>query len=313
MNLIKPSFDIIEQEAGLVGIYKMIELAGRTCYKSEKYITPDSANKFAQRMIESGHHAMLEHGTVYLDIHINNPLYEEFKTKYSKNPYSRVVEGSFYPTSNDHLYITTNLRVLVENDWMEDIEYMTTDIENHAKRHTVRFICDRGVSHEFVRHRVMSFAQESTRYCNYNKEKFGNELTFILPPWVDQAQLGHHDANVICGQLVNIQNVGFAEGEFEEIMFLGSLAMSEISYNQLINKGWKAQEARAVLPTAIKTEIVMTGFEDQWQHFFDLRSLGLTGAPHPQAKELADPLMDEFIDRGWISDELRYDYEESYS
>ena len=183
MRLIKPSFEIIEQQAGLEGMYKQIELAGRTCYKSEDKITEDSAKGFVERMIKSGHGAMLEHGTVYLLI----PYEEAIDTigddwvheQYSYNPYSVVaVYGNNY-------YITTNFRVLVENNWMDDLKYICEPTKYHEKRVTVRFICDRGVSHEYVRHRVFSFAQESTRYCNYSKDKFGNELTFIIPNWLD--------------------------------------------------------------------------------------------------------------------------------
>lgn len=168
MRLIKPSFEIIEQQPGLIGLYKQIELAGRTCYKSEDKITPDSAAAFVDRMIKSGHGAMLEHGTIYLEI----PCYANDSTsnivyKYIKNKYSivctRYGEISNIFQFDSTAYITTNLRVLVENGWTDDLKYICEPTEYHEKRITVRFICDRGVSHEFVRHRVFSFAQESTR------------------------------------------------------------------------------------------------------------------------------------------------------
>lgn len=164
MRLIKPSYSIIEQPSGLEGVYKMIEIAGRTCYRSHDKITEDSAKAFVDRMIKSGHGAMLEHGTVYLDIPWN-ATEEAFSLqlklriyKYDNNKYSRIVD-----TEEHHSYITTNLRVLVENGWLDDLQYICEPTEYHIKRVSVRFICDRGVSHEFVRHRVMSFAQESTR------------------------------------------------------------------------------------------------------------------------------------------------------
>lgn len=168
MRLCKPHFEILEQQPGIDGIYKMIELAGRTCYRSENKITEDSAKGFVDRMIKSGHGAMLEHGTVYLmkesefiNTHIHpeegeeqeyNPLF-----KYYDNPYSYVVE------KDNIAYITTNLRVLVENDWMDDLKYICEPTEFHEKRITVRFTCDRGILAEFTRHRVFSFAAESTR------------------------------------------------------------------------------------------------------------------------------------------------------
>lgn len=167
MRLVKPKFEIIEQQPGLIGIYRQIEYAGRICYKSSDKITDDSAKPFVDRMIASGHGAMLEHGTVYLKRYSSKEDNLEWAEKYTLNPYSRVsygdgstrIEGTLYNT----VYITTNLRVLVENSQMDDLKYLCEPTEYHERRVTVRFICDRGVSHEFVRHRVFSFAQESTR------------------------------------------------------------------------------------------------------------------------------------------------------
>ncbi len=160
--------------------------------------------------------------------------------------------------------------------------------------------------------RVFSFAQESTRYCNYSKDKFGNELTFIIPCWLDiisEADEIHIDGN---------------EGDFcypEDIYtsnFLYTLRYAERTYLDLLqqwdkripdkryksgfrNNPWTPQQARAILPNALKTELVVTGFVSDWNHFFDLRARGTTGAPHPQAKELAEPLMKEFIARKYIN------------
>lgn len=183
MKLIKPYFEIIEQESGLEGIYKQIELAGRTCYKSEDKITPDSAKGFVDRMIKSGHGAMLEHGTVYL--YCADQYFIFVGSKYESSKYSDVVWHEYAPGHRTAVAITTNYRVLYENNWLDDLKYLCEPTEYHQKRVTVKFICDRGVSHELVRHRVFSFAQESTRYCNYSKDKFGKELTFIIPCWLD--------------------------------------------------------------------------------------------------------------------------------
>lgn len=145
MNLIKPKFEILEQQPGIDGIYKMIELAGRTCYRSEDKITPDSAAAFVDRMIKSGHGAMLEHGTVYLDLP-NSARDFCAVEDYAMNKYSRLVvieENGIF-----HNYVTTNLRVLVENSWLDDLQYICEPTEYHEKRVTVRFICDRGVSHK---------------------------------------------------------------------------------------------------------------------------------------------------------------------
>jgi thymidylate synthase (FAD) len=299
MKLCKPLFEIWEQSAGLEGVYKHIEKVGRVCYKSEDKIMEDSAKPFVDRMIKSGHGAMLEHGTVYLYIRRKDNESLEVD-RYLMNPYSRVIFRQF-PNSRDmEIYITTNLRVLVENGWLKDLEYICEPTEFHERRVTVHFVCDRGVSHEFVRHRVMSFAQESTRYCNYSKDKFGNELTFIIPCWLD-IPTGHYaywDGDWCDIDKMKIQ---LPEGEHKDIdAFLWTLNNAETHYTLLINSGWKPQEARAVLPNSLKTELVVTGFVSDWNHFFDLRARGTTGAPHPQAKELAEPLMKEFIARKYI-------------
>lgn len=272
MKLIKPKFEIIEQAAGLDGMYKQIELAGRTCYKSEDKITADSAKGFVERMIKSGHGAMLEHGTVYLCFPM---AYEHLYYRYGTNPYSFSYFSGSKEKGTWRGIVTTNLRVLVENNWMDDLKFLCEPTEYHEKRVTVRFTCDRGVSHEFVRHRVFSFAQESTRYCNYSKDKFGNELTFIEPCW----------------EWYSPTRDGFSE-------FRTSLVNAENTYLYLIEHGWKPQQARAVLPNALKTELVMTGFVSDWVHFFKLRN---ADSAHPQARELAKPLYEEFLNRKYIN------------
>lgn len=313
MKLIKPYFEIIEQESGLEGIYKQIELAGRTCYKSEDKITPDSAKGFVDRMIKSGHGAMLEHGTVYLkaDSEFYNPFIqpedgeeEEYNDlfKYGDNNYSvcheqRSVDGNT-------IYVTTNLRVLVENNWLDDLKYLCEPTEYHEKRITVKFICDRGVSHELVRHRVFSFAQESTRYCNYSKDKFGKELTFIIPCWLDipEGQSYWYDGlGYRVGADIQNQNFGYIKRSSNYGNFLNALENDENVYLRLLNEGWTPQQARSVLPNALKTELVMTGTLEQWKGFFKLRSplYGAIGA-HPQAAELADKLYIQFKEKNYI-------------
>lgn len=291
MKLIKPSFEVWEQPAGLEGVYKQIEKVGRVCYKSEDKITEDSAKPFVDRMIKSGHGAMLEHGTVYLAMPMEAilPIEANGWGKYAKSPYSKgfkVCEVG----GQKRVAVTTNFRVLVENGWLDDLQYICEPTEYHERRVTVHFVCDRGVSHEFVRHRVMSFAQESTRYCNYSKDKFGNEITFIKPCFLDDSKLA------LYGPYHTV-----IRDKSPESIFIASLNNAEKDYIDLIDLGWKPQEARAVLPNALKTELVMTGFVSDWQHFFDLRALGTTGAPHPQAKELAEPLMKEFVARKYIN------------
>lgn len=170
MKLINPKVEIIPQEEGLLGVYKQIEKAGRTCYKSENRITEDSAEKFVNKMIDLGHTAMLEHGTVYLAIPITTGHSGGSEINYMNNKYSVVTESKGlsmkdeYNDPCDCWCVTTNLRVLVENDWMDDLKYYLCEpTQWHVKRVSARFTCDRGVSHELVRHRVFSFAQESSR------------------------------------------------------------------------------------------------------------------------------------------------------
>lgn len=277
MKLIESSVQIIEEK----DLYKMIELAGRTCYKSEDKITENSAKEFVDRMIKLGHGAMLEHGTVYLTITATSPEVR----KYEINPYSRVKKISV-DGINGRSYITTNYRVLVENKWLDDLKYQCDPTPSHEKRITAKFICDRGVSHEFVRHRVFSFAQESQRYCNYNKDKFNNELTFIKPTWLN---IPTGDYTYWDGDWCDIDNMKIQLPSDNGIAdnFLWCLNNAGMQYRLLINKGLKPQEARAILPNATKTELVMTGFESDWEHFFELRC---SGAAHPDAKKLADEL-----------------------
>ena len=286
MRLIKPSYEIWQQPSGLEGVYKQIERVGRVCYKSEDKITEDSAKPFVDRMIKSGHGAMLEHGTVYLKITYKNTDFNTLCMFYGKNKYSVLNHSE----DNKIYYITTNYRVLVENNHLRDLKYLCEPSEFHEKRITVHFVCDRGVSHEFVRHRVFSFAQESTRYCNYSKDKFDNELTFIQPCWLDDERL----------KLYRPYHTVIRDKSPESI-FIANLNNAERDYLDLIELGWKPQEARAVLPNSLKTELVVTGFTSDWEKFFGLRARGTTGAPHPQAKELAEPLMEEFITRKYIN------------
>lgn len=295
MKLIKPSFTILQRVPELEGVYKQIELAGRTCYKSEDKITPDSAKAFTDRMVNSGHGAMLEHGTIYLKI-----PYFYIASNYINNKHSVVSIATFkrggiikyesdleeHPDMPRFYYVTTNYRVLVENNWLNDLQYLCEPTKYHEKRIAVRFVCDRGVSHEFVRHRVFSFAQESTRFCNYSKDKFNNELTFIQPCYLDEVEL----ANFGPYHLVS-------RSKSPESIFVASLNNAEKDYLTLIKSGWKAQEARAILPSALKTELVMTGFLTDWRHFFELRC---ASNAHPQARELAIPLYEEFQNQHFI-------------
>lgn len=285
MKLIESSVQIIKEKDP----YKMIELAGRTCYKSEDKITEDSAKEFVDRMIKLGHGAMLEHGTIYLaclvfdgDVDNNNNLTPNHSFyKYQSNKYSKVKVAQYAWSGEDVACVTTNLRVLVENNWLDDLKtYRCEPTRYHEKRITAKFICDRGVSHEFVRHRVFSFAQESTRYCNYSKDKFNNELTLIKPSWIEES--------------IDSLNQEFRDTDRDDTsIFIRALRSAEEEYFTLLNNGWKPQQARQVLPNATKTELVMTGFESDWEHFLSLRT---SKNAHPDAQQLSLKLRELLYD-----------------
>jgi len=193
MKIIDPSVELLNPET-LQTAHKIVEIAGRTCYKSEDKITEDSANNFIRMLIKRDHTAMIEHAGF-----------------------------------------------------------------------SAKFIVDRGVSHEIVRHRIASFGQESTRYCNYSSAKFGRELTFIMPIfWKGKEETDEYK------------------------MWKSSLQNAETAYFYLIDKGSSPQEARSVLPNSLKTEVVMTTNMRSWRNFFKLRT---ASAAHPQMQEVAKMLL----------------------
>ena len=197
MKIIEPYFEILDSIDG-DAILRKIELAGRVCYKSEDRITPDSAKDFIRRLINSGHHSIIEHVSL-----------------------------------------------------------------------SVKFVCDRGVSHELVRHRLASYSQESTRYANYSKDRFGKEITVIKPPfWPEDSPA------------------------FER--WQNAMKDAENCYMRLIDMGVKPQEARSVLPNSLKTEIIMTCNIREWRHVFGLRC---TPHAHPQIRQILLPLLCEFHKR----------------
>jgi thymidylate synthase (FAD) len=340
MKLIESKAELVLQQEGLEGVYKQIELCGRTCYKSEDKITEDSAKGFVERMIKSNHTAMLEHGTIYLAIPIGSPTEDpKYMSKtsivnfFANNPYSVVKEHLNYSKVSTTIngktlpmmikietyYVTTNLRVLIENkdtivshifsDELADdtpldyvYRFMCSPTEYHERRYTIHFITDRGVSHELVRHRTFSFAQESTRYCNYSKNKFGKELTFIIPSWAknrDEISYTHH---------FDVEEKEKLQEDFGASYggFIHQLSLIEDEYLYQLEQGRTPQEARQVLPNALKTEVCMTGFASDWRFFFDLRYYGETGKPHPDMELLAGKARNEFINAGLWDNIMAY-------
>ena len=326
MEIINAKYEIIEQGNGIEGIYKAIELPGRICYHSQDKITEGSAKPFVERLMRDNHGAPMEHGTVYLYLYSDNYTYnkhtdyivKEFTNdyywsdvvgfiaaKYRNNEYSHV--NSIYRTDNNNsiheVFITTNFRVLFENNWLEDIRFLSEPKPQHEKRITVKFTIDRFTGEEFLRHRKGSFNRESTRFINYTKEKNGNgSIKFILPPWLtDQKE----KICIFNEDYYNNLRKDFGNNivdTWQAIdVWLFTLKTCEWGYNTLVSKfNWQPQQARTVLPCAIDSPLIVTMFVKDWKHFFNLRAIGTTGAPHPQAKELAQPLMEEFKDKGLI-------------
>jgi thymidylate synthase (FAD) len=262
MKLIKQSFEFINQtDFSLVGIKKHIERCARVSYKSEDKITDISYEKFVNMLESRGHDRPLEFGTVYLDIPTKDiergAEYIYAVGKYSLNPWSIKEEVK------DHAYISTNYRVIKDNHWEDDLQYLCEPTEYHHKRYTVHMILDRGVMDEFRTHVGLSHLAESTRYCNYSKDKFGNELTFIQPCW-----------------------------DIRGTNYIDFLQHAEWGYFRMLKNGWTPQQARSVLPLGIKSELISCGFEDAWENFFKRRD-----APdaHPMAQEIANPMHKEFF------------------
>lgn len=324
MIIVKPSHKHLD--CSKFTAEQFIEKIGRTCYKSEDKITDTSAEAFVRMLAKNKHWAMLEHGTVYMLVPI--PSWTNLRTYCSEQSISLafikhssydeshyIVSGSFRSfrdlfvayldlmekkAASPHYEIETILSALYAKypvfyeefekaagkigttgntiDFLSRIEIEdNNNLPDSTKMrhltHTVLFVCDRGVSHELVRHRPCSFAQESTRYCNYGNDKHGNQITVIEPFFY--AEPGR-------------------EKEYE--IWKKSCEVAEKSYMDLLAIKRSPQEARSVLPNSLKTEIIMTATEDEWQHIINLRAIGTTGAPHPQMKEIMLPWSKELAE-----------------
>lgn len=268
MKLIKQSFEFINQtDFSLVGIKKHIERCARVSYKSEDKITDTSYEKFVNMLESRGHDRPLEFGTVYLSRTSQKEDNMEWLDKYAYNPWSKFSFGNGSTRINGELrstvYVTTNYRVIKEHHWEDDLQYLCEPTEYHHKRYTVHMILDRGVMDEFRTHVGLSHLAESTRYCNYSKDKFGNELTFIQPCW-----------------------------DIRGSNYIDFLQHAEWGYFRMLKNGWTPQQARSVLPLGIKSELISCGFKDAWENFFKRRD-----APdaHPMAQEIANPMHKEFF------------------
>ena len=286
MKLIKQSFEFINQtDFSLVGIKKHIERCARVSYKSEDKITDTSYEKFVNMLESRRHDRPLEFGTVHLKMMLPN-----FQTFI----HSVLTIGMFnniwikHAYKGDVIYITTNYRYYLDIiKYFPNVkEYFTEeDNEYYPKRYTVHMILDRGVMDEFRTHVGLSHLAESTRYCNYSKDKFNNEVTFVIPSW--------------CNSLIDGSKQKYSPFEIngDEVEFMNALQNAQNSYLSLLKMGWTPQQARSVLPLGIKSELISCGFEDAWKNFFYRRD---ANDAHPMAREIAIPLQEKFK-------ELNYD------
>lgn len=297
-------FEIITQDPGYEGGLKMIETVGRTCYQSEDKQTKDSCYSFVDRMKKSKHYAMLEFFTIYLKISKVDPRFYEFLKFYEANPYSKIKTDTFEKT----LWITTNYRVLVENNRESDLDYSCEPEVNHPKRTTIRLFISRGISHECVRHRVASFAQSSQRYINYSKQHFGGELVFIVPDKFYRLRDEYAETvDSLTGEsreyLKNLTGEKLVRSlaclDRGVAVWYEHMSRTEEDYKYLtLDEEWAAQDARDVLPNATSTILNICMFNEDWEHFLNLRALGTTGKPHPDMKRISDKVLNKMIEEG---------------
>lgn len=276
MKLIKQSFEILEQkDFSLIGIKKFIERCGRVCYKSEDRITDTSYEKFVNMLVKRDHARPLEFGTVHLQMYISD-FHKLRDTLCINNMWND--QWIKYHYAGNLTYVTTNYRyylVIIKVFPSAENDFDPQNDELYPKRYTVHFITSRGIMDEFRTHVGLSHLAESSRYCSYDKNRFGNELTFIIPNWVN----------------TNCPNKEQEGPSVASIEWSTAMLEAEASYMNLIKMGCTAQEAREVLPLSIKSELISCGFEDVWSNFFKRRD-----APdaHPMAQEIAKPMHEKF-------------------
>lgn len=306
IKVVNPSIKIWNQEGyTLDDIWKHIARCARVCYQSVPKNNGETDYGFLVRTLFRGndvgnqpyntkdiikcHLSVCEHGTVHLKYPLFIARAAAQVTRFIHNHYSRTREHEGY------VYVTTNMRVLIEHNWMDELEFIdnTPNCPYYIPRHTVCFITDIGASRELNRHRVNSISEESTRYCAYDKDKFGKGITVAKLPWIPDV-----DANGQCYSTGfygddEIFDDNYIQGHYCDgwtaiDWFLYGLQICDLVYRKTRELGWTAQQAREILPLNTKTQVVHTAFVNDWQHFIDLRSNSVSGVPHPMIKELAD-------------------------
>ena len=282
MKLIKQSFEILEQKDFTIkGIKQFVERCARVSYKSEDKITDTSYEKFVGILESRDHSRPLEFGTVHLKMIL--PDFQGFMNSLlTLGILNDIWIKSTYV--GDIIYITTNYRYYLDiTKHLPNVrEYFTEeDNEYYPKRYTVHMILDRGVMDEFRTHVGLSHLAESTRYCNYSKDKFGNEITFIKPRWLNLPA-----------------DYAVYSGDNDSDYFIQALEDAENWYLSLLKEGWTPQQARSVLPLGIKSELISCGFKEAWENFFYRRC---AKDAHPMAREIAIPLQKRFKELGYVN------------
>ena len=311
MKLINPRVEQWHCGYTLPEIWSHIVKCARVCYQSEPRSNGETDEEFAKRVILRNHSfeeiaesrelqlklhlSVLEHGTVYLDIP-NNIHTVGTLTIFKNNKYSKTWQyGNF---RESRIAVTTNMRVIVENGLIDTLQYMCPPIQYHTFRTTFNIITDIGVARELDRHRSHSISEESSRFCNYSKDKFNNELTFIKPNWLNvyisnvsiidddiyDNEVGAFDSS--CSQPL------YEQGDIGTKNFLLGLCNTEKAYFTLLGNNWTPQQARQVLPLSTKVQTIHTAFNDDWEEFIKLRADACSGSVHPNMRVIAESIKD---------------------
>lgn len=309
IKVVNPSVEFWKQEGyTLNAIWKHIARCARVCYQSVPKDNGEDDYSFLVRTLFRGvkpknintkdlvkyHLSVCEHATVHLKYPTFMPRAVAQVTRFTRNPYSRTRQHE------DYIYVTTNMRVLIEHHWMDELEFIDTtpNCPYYIPRPTICFITDIGASRELNRHRVNSVSEESTRYCAYDKGKFGNGITVVKLPWipdVDPEDEGHdytegffNDNEVFDNNIIEEQYT--ANWNAVDWFFYG-LQICDLVYRKTRELGWTAQQSREILPLNTKTQVVHTAFVDDWEHWIKLRSNEISGKVHPMMSELAKQLV----------------------
>lgn len=289
MKLVKQSFEILEQtDYSLKGIKQFIERCGRVCYKSEDKITDTSYEKFVDMLERKDHARPLEFGTVHLKMKASN--FQGFiHALFSEKMFNSIwIKCN---CENKTMYITTNYRYYLNiiKQFPSIKNYFTEENNKfYPKRYTVHMILSRGVMDEFRTHVTLSHLAESTRYCAYNKDKFNNEVTFIIPNWVDSIKEGTYTKDHEFPPMWGYDN-------WMDFEWFYAMCRAEETYLTMVREYLVPQQAREVLPLSVKSELISCGFGSAWCNFFYRRC---AKDAHPMAREIAIPLQDKFKEMG---------------